>query len=106
MTSHYTYRISWSTEDDEHVGQCVEFPSLSWLAPTPAEALAGIQKLVDDILKDMWDNGEKPPAPIADRSYSGRFVIRIPPQTHRELAIRAAEEGVSLNRLVSSRLSS
>jgi hypothetical protein len=29
---HYTYRVTWSPEDNEHVGQCVEFPSLSWLA--------------------------------------------------------------------------
>lgn len=105
MTDHYTYRISWSAEDAEHVGQCVEFPSLSWLAPTPSEALVGIQRLVDEILQDMRGNGETPPAPLSDRSYSGRFVVRIPPQTHRELVIRAAEEGVSLNRLVSSRLS-
>ena len=27
----YTYRITWSEEDQEYVGLCVEFPSLSWL---------------------------------------------------------------------------
>ena len=31
----YTYRVTWSEEDNEHVGLCVEFPSLSWLARTP-----------------------------------------------------------------------
>ncbi len=31
-------------------------------------------------------------------------MVRVPPETHRALAIRAAEEGVSLNRLVSTRL--
>lgn len=39
---HYTYRVTWSAEDSEHVGLCVEFPSLSWLASTPEDALAGI----------------------------------------------------------------
>ena len=48
MTDHYTYRITWSAEDGEHVGLCAEFPSLSWLAPTPDEALAGIRRLVRD----------------------------------------------------------
>ena len=33
-----------------------------------------------------------------------RFMVRVSPETHRALAIEAAEEGVSLNRLVSARL--
>ena len=104
MTDHYAYRITWSPEDGEHLGRCAEFPSLSWLARTPGEALSGIRALVTTVLADMQANGELPPKPLADRAYSGRFVVRIPPETHRDLVIRAAEEGVSLNRLVSVRL--
>ena len=104
MTDHYTYRITWSPEDGEHVGLCVEFPSLSWLASTQNEALSGIMELVRSVLADMQAGGEPPPEPLADRSYSGRFVVRVPPETHRDLVLKAAEEGVSLNRLVSARL--
>ena len=104
MADHYTYRITWSSEDGEHLGRCAEFPSLSWLAPTPGEALSGIRELVGTVLAGMQANGETPPEPLADRTYSGRFVVRIPPETHRDLVIKAAEEGVSLNRLVSARL--
>lgn len=106
MNDRYTYRITWSAEDDEHVGLCAEFPSLSWLAPTPEKALSGISRLVRDIVADMQETGEEPPKPMADKTYSGRFLVRLPPETHRALAIRAAEEGVSLNRLVSARLAS
>ncbi len=106
MSDHYTYRVTWSAEDGEHVGLCAEFPSLSWLAPTPAKALAGIQRVVRDVLSDMRSTGETLPEPLADRAYSGKFLVRVPPETHRALAVRAAEEGVSLNRLVSARLAS
>ena len=106
MNDHYTYRVTWSPEDNEHVGLCAEFPSLSWLAPTPAKALAGIQRMVRTSVADMQTTGETPPQPIADRAYSGKFLVRVPPQTHRALALAAAEEGVSLNRLVSARLAS
>ena len=58
MTDHYTYRITWSPEEGEHLGRCAEFPSLSWLAPTPAEALSGIQELVGNVLADIQANGE------------------------------------------------
>ena len=104
MSDHYTYRITWSPEDEGHAGLCAEFPSLSWLAATPAEALSGIQRLVADCVIDMQANGEPVPEPIADRLYSGKFMVRVPPETHRALAIRAAEQGVSMNRLVSARL--
>ena len=104
MADHYTYRITWSPEDGEHLGLCAEFPSLSWLAPTPGAALSGIQALVGSVLADMQSGGEPPPEPLADRTYSGRFMVRVPPETHRNLVIKAAEEGVSLNRLVSARL--
>jgi len=101
---HYTYRVSWSPEDQEHVGLCAEFPSLSWLGADPAQALTGIMQLVDEIVQDMQRNGEVIPAPLADKKYSGQFRVRIPPEIHRNLAISAAEQGVSMNRLISSKL--
>jgi predicted HicB family RNase H-like nuclease len=101
----YTYRVTWSEDDNEYVGLCAEFPSLSWLAKTPGGALKGIRKLVEDVLKDMHKGGESVPEPIACRHYSGKFMVRVPRQVHRKLAIQAAESGVSLNRLASSKLS-
>jgi len=53
----------------------------------------------------MRNNNEVPPAPISSRSYSGKFIVRVPPEILGELAMKAAEEGVSLNRLVSAKLS-
>ncbi len=103
---HYTYRVTWSTEDQEYVGICAEFPSLSWLAESQEEALAGTISLVADTVADMEANGERVVTPIADRTYSGRFMVRVPPDTHRSLAIKAAEDGVSLNRVVSEKLAS
>ena len=103
-SDHYTYRITWSAEDDEHVGLCAEFPSLSWLAATPDEALSGVRRLVRECVADMRANGETVPEPMADRPYSGKFMVRVPPETHRALAVRAAEQGVSMNRLVIARL--
>ena len=35
----YTYRITWSEDDREFVGLCLEFPSLSWLAKNPEAAI-------------------------------------------------------------------
>ena len=67
MSDHYTYRVTWSPDDQEHAGLCAEFPSLSSLAASPGEALDGIRKLVGEVLEDMAATGERPPAPFADR---------------------------------------
>ena len=101
----YTYRVTWSEDDNEYVGLCAEFPSLSWLASTPESALKGIRKLVGEIVTDMKSNNENIPEPIACRQFSGKFMVRVPPEIHRNLTIKAAESGISLNRVVSSKLS-
>jgi predicted HicB family RNase H-like nuclease len=101
---HYTYRVTWSAEDEEFVGLCAEFPSLSFLNEDHLEALAGIVELVTEIVLDMEVNGEKPPEPIADRDYSGKFQVRSTPQLHRQLVIEAAEQNVSLNRHINTKL--
>lgn len=101
----YTYRVSWSEEDEEFVASCAEFPSLSWLDASPEKALAGVRKIVIQCAEDMQEAGEAVPEPLATKSYSGRFVVRVPPQLHRQLATLAAESGVSLNRLISHKLS-
>jgi predicted HicB family RNase H-like nuclease len=100
----YTYRVFWSEEDQEYVGLCTEFHGLSWLTKTPGGALRGIRKVVAEVLADMEKTGETPPTPISCRSFSGKFVVRVPPDVHRELAIKAAEDGISLNRLINSKL--
>lgn len=103
-TQHYTYRVTWSAEDNEHLGLCAEFPSLSWLDATPEAALRGIRQVVDEVVADLQRSGEPVPLPLAEKTYSGEFRVRIPPQLHRQLALMAAEQGVSLNRLASAKL--
>ena len=101
----YSYRVVWSEDDREYVGLCTEFPSLSWLGKTPESALKGIREVVDGVIKDMKRTGEEIPQPISGKRYSGKFMVRVPPEVHRSLAIQAAESGVSLNRIVGAKLS-
>jgi len=103
--SHYAYRVMWSQEDDEFVATCIEFPSLSWLAESQIEALSGLDSLVAEVIADLASSDEPIPLPIADRRYSGRFNLRIEERLHRELALEAADAGVSLNQYVVRRLS-
>ncbi len=100
----YTYRVTWSEEDEEFVGLCAEFPSLSWLAQSPEQALKGVRGVVSESVADMTSADEAVPEAISARGYSGKFVVRVPPEVHRHLAIQAAEAGISINRVVSAKL--
>jgi predicted HicB family RNase H-like nuclease len=101
---HYTYRVTWSEEDQEYVGLCAEFPGLSWLAVSPEAALRGVRRVVADVVEEMNASGELVPEPLASRKFSGKFMVRVPPDVHRDLTLQAVEAGVSLNRLATVKL--
>jgi len=100
----YTYRVIWSEDDQEHVGLCTEFPSLSNLAPTVPEAITGIMELVGSVIRDLDRKKEPVPEPLSLQQFKGNIALRVPPDRHRELVMEAAEQGVSLNRLISDKL--
>lgn len=101
---HYTYRVTWSADEGEFIGLCAELPTLSHYDDTRDKALAGIVDLVRAAVEMMKEQGQEPPEPIADRDYSGRFQVRVPPRVHRALVMEASEQGISLNRLISAKL--
>ena len=55
---------------------------------------------VDTYLEVCEEKGVDP-----DRPYSGKFMVRITPELHRDMALAAASEGKSMNEWVSERLS-
>ena len=81
--SRYTYRVTWSVEDDEFVATCAEFPSLSWLANSQPAALQGLVDLVADTVAELTAEGEVVPEPLSQRSYSGKFNLRVGESLHR-----------------------
>lgn len=105
IATRYKYDVVWSPEDEEFVATVAEFPSLSWLDEEQVEALVGLRHVVEEVVEDMRNNGEEIPVPLMERSYSGNIKVRVSPERHRDLAIAANEQGVSLNRYLSERLS-
>lgn len=104
LVQQYVYRVIWSEDDEEFVGLCAEFPSLSYLAEGQEEAFKGIVSLVEDVTADMKKENEALPVPLALSKFSGKFIVRTTPELHRNLVIQSMEAGISLNRLVNSRL--
>ena len=74
------------------------------LDDAPEGALTGIRELVSHAVQLNLEEGVPVPEPLSTRRYSGTITVRIPPETHRALAMDAAEAGVSMNRLAAERL--
>ncbi len=100
----YSYRVRWSVEDEAYIATAVEWPDLAAHGDTPEEALREIRSAVEGAIEFTLEDGEKLPPPLADKKYSGKFVIRVSEDLHRDLAILAAAEGVSLNHMVTELL--
>ena len=101
---YYSYQVHWSDEDDAYVAKVAEFPLLSADGPTASEAIDEMKNVVAMAIELMEEDGDPIPEPLSQKSYSGKFVVRIPPMLHAELAKGAAEQGVSLNRYVALKL--
>ncbi|MDP2014474.1 MAG: toxin-antitoxin system HicB family antitoxin [Actinomycetota bacterium] len=101
---HYTYRLAWSVKDEDFIATMVEFPSLSWIADTHEAALAGLTSVVEEVLEDMLAEGEEIPAPWDERTFSGKFNLRLGADLHKRVALEAAERHESINTYVIKQL--
>lgn len=104
QADHYTYRIAWSAQESEYIATVVEFPSLSWGAQTRESALNGLTSVVEEVLRDMLAEGEEIPKPWDERTFSGKFNLRLGPDLHKKVALNAAERQESINSYIVKRL--
>jgi predicted RNase H-like HicB family nuclease len=100
----YTFRIAWSEEDVCHIARCLEFPSLAAHGATIEDAFREIEHAVAQSIKWLLEDGEPVPEPLGLKKFRGNLTLRVPAEKHRELAMRSAEEGVSVNQFILSKL--
>ena len=102
----YLYSVAWSDDDAAFIGRVAEFPSLAAHGATLEKALHEINQVVGFVLEDLAESGEPSPEPLSKKRFSGKLNVRMPSQLHRQLAVEAEREGVSLNQLITMKLAS
>ena len=101
----YTYRVEWSEEDKTHIARSLEFPSLMAHGDTVEGALKEIKEVVKNTIEWMNEENEKIPEPFGMKKFKGNLTLRIPSEVHKNLVIKSAEEGVSVNQYILSKIS-
>jgi len=68
---------------------------------TARELKKAFRESIDSYLKFCEEKGQEP-----DRPFNGKILVRTEPELHRKAALRAASEGISLNRWISRQIES
>jgi len=90
--------------DGEYLAHFVELPNVSAFGESPEDALRELQTAWEGVKESYQKHGEPVPVAPSRKEYSGQFNVRIDRRVHRALAIEAAKAGVSLNAIVSQKL--
>lgn len=104
LVSKYSYRVEWSEEDKTHIATCLELPTLKAHGKTMESALKNIKQAVSAALKWMKKDNEEIPEPFSTRKFKGNLTLRTSPEVHRQLVTHAAEQGVSINQYILSKV--
>lgn len=101
----YLINILWSEEDACYIAEVPELEGCMTSGKTSEEALKNAHDAIASWIQAAKKLRHPIPPPVAKRRVSGKFNIRIPKQLHKSLILKAAQEGVSLNHLVTTVLS-
>jgi predicted HicB family RNase H-like nuclease len=97
----YAARIEYSDEDGCLIGRIAGIQDIVSFHGDSVEDIRRVfQEAVDFYLDTCAERGREPRKP-----FSGRLMLRLPPELHARLAIQAQAAGKSLNSLVTETLS-
>ena len=100
----YKYEIIITPNDKGgYYARMPDIPSIFTGGMSEEEALKNAREAIKEHIKVCQEEGIPVPRP---KAYSGKFNVRVPRTLHRVLVEKAEEEGVSLNQLIVSFLSS
>ena len=95
----YLKLVSWSEADQRYVGSVPGWIDACCHGSDETDVYRELCRILDEWIEIYRKDG-RPLPPPTNREYSGRFVLRAGPEMHRALAVRALNEGESLNAFV------
>ena len=93
----YLKIVEWSEEDRCYIGRCPGLMLGGVHGDNEAEVYRELCRVVEEWIEIYERDGEPLPPETAGKEYSGKFVLRVGKDLHKELAINALRNGESLN---------
>lgn len=93
----YLKIVEWSEEDQCYVGTCPGLMLGGVHGDNEARVYKELCQAVDEWIRIHEQDGDPLPPATAGKDYSGKFVVRVGRDLHRQLAVQALRAGQSLN---------
>lgn len=103
-TPKYSLIVEWSDEDNAWVGRCPELIYGGVHGDDQQAVFNELMEAVDEAVAIFREDGRKLPEPSLSKKFSGKLVVRMEPDLHRQLAIEAMTESKSLNTFIVEKL--
>jgi len=100
LSARFPRLIEWSAEDGCFVGSAPPLVGQCCHGKTEADVATQLAVIVDDLMQDVLDGKMPEPKGETGKTYSGKFVVRIPTALHKKIALKAQARGESLNQYV------
>jgi predicted HicB family RNase H-like nuclease len=100
----YIKLVSWSSEDNCFIGTCPGLFEGGVHGDSEAAVYTELCLVVNEWIEDYKKNGAPLPKPTIGKQYSGRFVLRIDPELHKQLDLQALASKQSLNKYCEKKL--
>src|SRR5580658_3137411 len=104
VAKRYLKIVEWSDEDRCYVGSAPPLIGQSCHGTSETEVLTQLQTIVEEWVETLIKEGKPLPVSTANRKFSGKFVVRLSPEIHRKVALKAMARGDSLNQYVAETL--
>lgn len=95
--SDYIKVVEWSEKEGCFIGSAPPLIGPCCHGTNEEEVYRQLCRIVAEWVDLFNKEARRLPEPNAGKEYSGKFVLRISPELHRLLAVRAMQEGDSLN---------
>lgn len=101
---YYIINIFWSDEDNLYIAEVPELEGCITHGVSTMEAANNAENAITSWIQTAKKLGHPIPEPVSTRKVSGKFNVRLPKAVHKNLVIKAIQEGVSLNQMVTTLL--
>ena len=100
LSDNYLKIVEWSEEDECYIGSSPGLFMGGVHGNDQAKVFQELCDAVEEVVILFETEGKQLPAPTANKQYSGKISLRIPPELHKTVAIRAIQTGQSVNKFI------
>ncbi|MFO8009768.1 MAG: toxin-antitoxin system HicB family antitoxin [Dehalococcoidia bacterium] len=104
VSDRYLKVVEWSDEDNCYIGSSPGLFDGGVHGSDENEVFKELCQVIEETIEIMKKSGKPLPKSTTNKKFSGKIALRISPELHKTVAIRAMQEGESINKLIEHEL--